>query len=335
MKKQITAAITVAALLVTFLLNGCGTPKEAKNSQGANGSKAEKLVIAYQWGLAYAPLEVMKQQNLIEKHYDGDLEVEWRVMNGSSEMYGGLVSGTIDVAHSGVAPFLINTSKGVPCKMYSAMAAQPMGLNTTRDDLQSLSDFKPDDKIALVSWGSIQHIMLSMAAEQVLGDAHALDNNIVNMSHPDGMQALLSGTVPAQLTTSPFFFKELESGNVHEIKEVADAFPEDTSIIIGAASTKLYEERKEVYDALTAAVEEAMTFLNENTEEAATLLCEKEAVTPEKMKEYLTSEGSSYDRVPKGVLEIGAFMERAGFMEKAPSSYAEICFPELSERIKE
>ena len=58
--------------------------------------------------------------------------------------------------------------------------------------------------------GSIQHILLAMAAKEQLGDAHALDNNIAAMAHPDGMTALLSGSVKCQLTTSPFVFKEAE-----------------------------------------------------------------------------------------------------------------------------
>lgn len=314
-------------IAISMGLSGCSQIPREKD-------KTEKLVIAYQWGLAYAPLEVIRQKNLIEKHYDGEIEIEWKTMNGPSEIYEGIVAGSIDVAHSGVGPFLINTSKGVPCKMYSALAAQPMGLNTSKPELQSLKDFKSDDKIALVSWGAIQHVMLSMAAEKYLGDPHALDNNIVNMSHPDGMQALLSGVVSSQLTTSPYFLKELETEGIHEIEEVADVFPKGASIIVGSASIKLYEERREAYDALTAAMEEAMLFLNENTEEAAELLCEKEGVTPEKMLEYLTAEGVSYDMVPSGTLEIAEFMERAEFMEKAQTSYEEICYQNLLDKMK-
>lgn len=323
--KKILLIISVLSAIILGV-SGCNA--------SANTKKTEKLVIAYQWGLAYAPLEVIKEKKLIEKHYNGEIEIEWKTMNGSSEMYEGIVAGSVDVAHSGIGPFLTNTSKGVPCKMYSALSAQPMGLNTSKQEINSLKDFKPDDKIAVVSWGSIQHIMLSMAAEKYLGDAHALDHNIVNMSHPDGMQALLSGSVPAQLTTPPYYFMELETEGIHEIKEVAEAFPKDATIILGAASNKLYEERREVYDALIAAMEDAMEFLNENPNESAQLLCDKEGITAEKMQTYLTADGVLYSMRPSGVLEIADFMGRAGFLEYAQTSYEEICFPEVLEKIK-
>lgn len=316
--RKMMVTLTIIALALGTV--GCGKQNDVKK---------EKLVIAYQWGLAYAPVEIMKANALIEKHYDGEIEIEWKTLNGPAEIYEGIISGNIDVGHSGVGPLLTNSMKSGQCKMYSALSSQPMGLNTTRDDLQSLKDFKAEDKIALVSWGAIQHIMLAMACEKELGDAHALDNNIVTMSHPDGMQALLSGSVPCQLTTSPYFLKELEQDNIHEIKEVADAFPKDTTIIAGAASTKLYNEHRDVYNALVAAMEEAMTYINEKPDDAAKVLCEKEGVTAEKMKEYLQADGSSYDMIPHGTLEIAEFMKRAGFLDEAPKSLDEICFDNL------
>ena len=175
MKKLICICLI---LVMSFNLCSCG------NSQTDGTDKKEKLVIAYQWGLAYAPLEIMKQKKLIEKHYGKDLDIEWKTCNG-------ILAGSIDIGHSGVGPFLINSMKTKQIKMYSAMSAQPMGLNTTDKSIQSIKDIGKDEKIAIIGWGTIQHVMLAMACEKELGNAHALDNNMVTMSHPDGMQALL------------------------------------------------------------------------------------------------------------------------------------------------
>lgn len=320
MKKLICICLILA---ISINLCSCG------NSQTGDSGEKEKLVIAYQWGLAYAPLEIMKQKKLIEKNYGKDLDIEWKTCNGPAEIYEGILAGSIDIGHSGVGPFLINSMKTEQIKMYSAMSAQPMGLNTTNESIQSVKDIGKDEKIAIISWGSIQHVMLAMACEKELGDAHALDNNMVTMSHPDGMQALLSGSVNCQLTTSPYFLKELEQDNIHEVKDVAAAFPENATIIVGATSLKFHDENPDLYKALTEATKEAMDFLNNNTDEAAKLLCEKEAVTAEKMKEFLTADGVSYDMKPHGTLEIAEFMQRAEFMEQAPTSLNQICFENL------
>ncbi|MCH5265262.1 MAG: ABC transporter substrate-binding protein [Lachnospiraceae bacterium] len=319
MKKILAAALVMG--MVICLSSACG--------QNSSENGKEKLVMAYQWGLAYAPLEIMKQEQLIEKYYDGEIEVEWKTLNGPAEIYEGMVAGSIDVAHSGVGPFLINSMKSGEIKMYSALSAQPMGLNTTEDRIQSIKDIKEGDKIALVGYGSIQHVMLAMACEKELGDPHALDNNMVTMSHPDGMQALLSGSVPCQLTTSPYFLQEKEESNIHEVEDVAAAFPEDATIIVGSTTTKLHDEKPQVYQALVSAMEEAMDMLNNNQDKAAEMLCEKEGVTADKMKEFLSAEGSDYDMKPHGTLEIAQFMERADFMEKAPADLSEICFDNI------
>ena len=320
MKKLICICLI---LVMSFNLCSCG------NSQTDGTDKKEKLVIAYQWGLAYAPLEIMKQKKLIEKHYGKDLDIEWKTCNGPAEIYEGILAGSIDIGHSGVGPFLINSMKTKQIKMYSAMSAQPMGLNTTDKSIQSIKDIGKDEKIAIIGWGTIQHVMLAMACEKELGNAHALDNNMVTMSHPDGMQALLSGSVNCQLTTSPYFLKELEKDNIREVKDVAAAFPKDATIIVGATSLKFHDENPDLYKALTEATKEAMDFLNNSTDEAAKLLCEKEAVTAEKMKEFLTADGVCYDMKPHGTLEIAEFMQRAEFLEQAPTKLEQICFENL------
>lgn len=325
MRKMWKTRITALLVTVSFIFNLTA----CTGGGDAESGNREKLVIAYQWGLAYAPLEVMKQKKLIEKHYGGEIEIEWKTFNGPAEIYEGMIAGSIDVGHSGVGPFLINAMKTGQVKMYSAMSAQPMGLNTTSDKIHSVKDIGKDEKIALVGWGTIQHVMLSMACEKELGDPHALDNNIVTMSHPDGMQALLAGSVNCQLTTSPYFLKELQEDNIHEVKDVAAAFPEDATIIVGGTTSRLHDERPEVYQALVSAASEAMEFLNKNTDGAAEMLCAKEGVPAETMKGYLTADGVSYDMKPHGTLEIASFMQRAGFIDKAPASLDEICFDNL------
>ncbi len=99
---------------------------------------------------------------------------------------------------------------GIPYKMYGTIAAQPHELLTNDDSIHSLKDITDDKKISVVNIGSIQHILLAMLAKEELGDAHALDNNLVAMSHPDGMTALMSGSVACQLTTAPYIFKAKE-----------------------------------------------------------------------------------------------------------------------------
>lgn len=312
MKKKWLAAAVIGA----FVLGACAQAEAAED--------AEKLTIAYQYGLAYAPMTIMQEQELIEKNYDGEIEVEWLNLNSGSAINEGVLSGDIDVANMGVAPFITGVTAGIPYKMYSTIAAQPHKLMSNNDDIQSLEDITSDHKIALVNIGSIQHILLGMMAKEQLGDAHALDNNLVAMSHPDGMAALVSGSVDCQLTTSPYIFMEAEEEGIHEVEGLSDVWPEGNVFIVGLVSDDLVENHPDVYDALVAATQEAMDFLNDNQEEAAEILCEKDDVSAETMLEWMQDPGCAFDMKLPGLMDMAEFMEEAGFIEEAPESFESI-----------
>ena len=273
--KKIIAAVAAAGMI--FGLSACG------GSSSESGS--DSVTIAYQYGMAYAPFEVMKEQGLVEKYYDG-AEVEYSILNSGSAINEGVVSGDVDIGAMGVGPAITGVTSGVPYKIAANVSAQPHKIMTNDENIQSLSDIT-DEKIALVNIGSIQHVLLAMAAEAELGDAHALDNNIVAMSHPDGMSSLLSGSVECQLTTSPYVYKEAAEEGIHEVEGLESVWPDGNSFIVMMASTDLYEKNPELYQAVVSALEEAITWINENKEEAAEMLCEAEDVDAQTMLEWL------------------------------------------------
>ena len=242
MRKAKKIAAAAIAALMAFGLSACGGDSSESGS--------EQLTIAHQYGMAYAPFEVMKEQNLIEKYYEG-VEVEWATLNSGSAINEGFASGDVDVGAMGVAPAITGVTSGVPYKIAANMSAQPHRIMTNNENINSLSDIT-DEKIALVNIGSIQHVLLGMAADAELGDAHALDNNIVAMAHPDGMSALLSGSVDCQLTTSPYVFKEAAEDGISEVEGLESVWPDGNSFILMVASNDLYEENPELYQAVVS-----------------------------------------------------------------------------------
>lgn len=154
------------ALAVSMVLGVSGCGKSQKSTQ--DSGETAKVKIAYQYGLAYAPLTIMQEQGLIEKNYDGDIEVEWVSLNSGSAINEGMASGDIDVACMGIAPFITGVTAGIPYKMYGTIAAQPNELLTNEDTIHSLKDITDDKKISVVNVGSIQHILLAMLAKQEL-----------------------------------------------------------------------------------------------------------------------------------------------------------------------
>ena len=313
--RKIIAVSLIAIMAVYFTACGGDSSEE--------GTKT--LTIAHQYGMAYAPFEVMKEQKLIEKYYDG-VEVEWSTLNSGSAINEGFASGDIDVGGMGVGPAITGVTSGVPYKIAANMSAQPHRIMTNDDDIKTLSDIT-DEKIALVNIGSIQHVLLAMAAEDQLGDAHALDNNIVAMAHPDGMSSLLSGSVECHLTTSPYVYKEAAEDGIHEVEALESVWPDGNSFILMMASTDLYENDPELYEAVLNALEEAITWINENKEEAAQMLCEAEDVDAAPMLEWLNDPACVYSTETRGVMDMADFMAENDFLEnEGPSSMSDLAF---------
>ena len=104
-KLRIAAAVLAAALVATFLA-------AATARGGASAAAPEKLVIAYQPGMGYAPLIIMKSQRILERRYPG-MQVEWRVLPSGTAITNGVISGQIHVGAMGTGPFLVGYARGI------------------------------------------------------------------------------------------------------------------------------------------------------------------------------------------------------------------------------
>jgi NitT/TauT family transport system substrate-binding protein len=281
-----------------------------------SGTQEKKLSFAYQYGIQYLPAKIVKDQGLIEKHYGKPVTVDWLQMGSGAEINEGIIAGSIDAGFMGTSVAITGVAKGVPYKVFTGLSNLPSRAITNKTAIKSLSDIKASDKIALVNPGSIQHIILAMAAKKELGDAHALDNNIVGMTHPEGMQALIGKQVAAQVTTLPYSMDELAMSDTHEIKQVAGDFVKDATIILGVAGEKMVGDT-ELFDAVNRAFEEAFTYVNDpaNLDQIAESMAQEEGKTKEEMLAYLKSPDVKYDQTVTGLMEIREFMQTEGFIE--------------------
>lgn len=349
MRKDIKKLIIICISAV-FIVTGCGkkaeTQEPVSTEAGAealevetsqdgssDGSDVVTLNIAYQYGLAYAPVILVQKQGLIEKAYEEatgkQVHVVWNQMSSGADINTGISSGGLEVGFMGVAPAITGITKGVGYKIFTNLSGQEHGLMSNDKEISSFDDLiGSEHQIALVNMGSIQHIILAMALENAGYDPHALDSNIVAMKHPDGMAALETGNVSCHLTSSPYIFKEQEEENLYEIKGVSEAWSVYDSFIVGVASEKLYDGNHELYQALCKAIEEAIDSMNEDPEEAAKITCEFNGNSEEEEAAYMQK--GKYTTQTSRIFELAEFMERAGFIDHAPESYKELVYDNVS-----
>ncbi len=311
--KRFVALVLVAAMAVSF--TACGK-KKASN----------ELTIAYQSSIAYAPLLVMKEKKLIEKHYGKDVKIDWQELANGAAINEAFMAGALDIGNMGVGPAISGMMAGIPYKIFTGLSSQPYAVLTNQADIKTLKDIKKDDIIAITGLGSQPHVLLAMAAKAELGNAKALDANLQVLPNADGYTSIKSGAVNCHMVISPYNFMEEKEDNIHEIEISKDVWPNGNTFIVGVASKKLYENT-ELYEAVNKALEEAMTFIKENPEETAKILAVGYPdASEEDILSWMADERSNYTTELQGVMELSNFMVEEGFLEKGPSDISEITY---------
>lgn len=277
----------------------------------------ERVVIAQQFGLGYAPLVVMKEMKLIEKYYP-NAEIKWVQLGSGGAIREAMAAGQIDVGSMGVTPYLIAWAREHDYKIISALCEMPLGLQTNRDDINSLKDITPSMKIATPSPGSIQHILLSMAAEKQLGNAKALDRNVIAMAHPDAASALINKVeIAGHFTSPPYIFKELESEGIHQVIDAEDdAFGEPFTFLVTAATGKFKTRNPELFKSVIKALKEAILIMENNPESVADIVAPTLKLDKETYLRYCNWPGVKFDSKPRGMLKFLDFMNKAGYVSR-------------------
>lgn len=323
MRRLLTALALAAALAAT----GCGA--KDPTGGGAVKGKLKELVIAYQPGIGYAPLLIVKQQKSLEKALPG-VKIVWKQLDSGAAIRDGMLSGDIQVGSGGLGPFLIGWDKGIDWKVLSSMEDMDLWLMVKDPKYKSLKDFEGSgDKIATPAPDSIQAVVLDKLADQQLGDPHALTRNVVALGHPDGVQALLSGQLAAHLTSPPFQYQE-EAKGARKIGSSYQALGGPSTFNSIYLRNGFYESQPKAVDTLYAKVADAVKMLNDDPGQAAKLLAEESGKnTAEEFKGYITHTGVKYTTTPHGFTRTADYMKEIGLIDKAPKDFQEITFANL------
>src|SRR5260221_1670470 len=179
------------------------------------------VAIASQYGLAFLPVMVMREQKLLDQQAKaaglGDVAVTYATMSGPGLINDGLISSTVQFGAVG-PPSLVTlwakTKGRLGVKAAGGLAAMPMYLNTIDPAVKTLADFTEKDKIAVpTAKVSVQAVTLQMAAAKAFGRDKwdALHRFPVSVAHPDPMAARPSGRSQGKshFTPPPLPYPEL------------------------------------------------------------------------------------------------------------------------------
>ncbi len=306
-------------------------------------AESGQINIARQPGLGHLALMVMEEQNLLQKQAAtrgiSSLKVSYTTLAGGAAMNDALLSNAIQFASGGVPPLILLWSKtagaSFAVKGVAAMNSMPLLLNTTNPKVKSLRDFTDQDKIALPAVKvSVQAFFLQMAAEKELGEAHRndLDRLTVTLSHPDGMAAMIAGhEITAHFTASPTQELELRKPGVHTILNSYDVLGMPSTFDIVWASSKFVAGNPQVYESFTAALDEAIAFINHDRKAAAEtyVRVSKDASDVKLIEEILSNPQVKFTTTPQAMQKYTDFMARTNIIRHTSSNWKDLFFPNL------
>lgn len=253
-------------LAITIGLASCGGSPQPT----ASGPLTGQIRIQYNFGSSFFPLMLVRDEQLIQSANPG-VQVTFTQSTGGGDSLTTLGADQADVATMGLSDALVGIDKGVPVCVSSRLASFPGGLVSNDPRIQSISDFRPTDRIAVPGPITWQAITLKAAAAQYLGAATKLDANTVTMNHPDGVTALRTHQIAGHFTVPPYFQQELASGGhvVLGAKQFwGDLFPANSMVIV----SEKFRKNRALYNAFTAALAKAENEVNKEPDKAAAAL---------------------------------------------------------------
>ncbi|GCE12780.1 ABC transporter substrate-binding protein [Tengunoibacter tsumagoiensis] len=322
MAKHRWLVVSLSLIALILFVSGCG------NSQAASSPSAvpDSFTIAYQPGLGSVSLITIKLQKTLEKQYP-KTKIQWKVVNSGSAVREAVIANQAQLGSLGLPPFLVGWDRGFNWKVLTATNRSDGWFVVKDPNIKSLKDLKPTDKIGVVAPDSQQAILIRKAAQQQLGDAHALDKNLVTISSADGEVALRNGQLTAQLSGSPFQEREVAAGD-HVIFHTKDIFgPVGAGLLV--LPEKFYNQYPDFSKAFYKDYQDAVALNKANHEQAAQFLAQDQGGggSVANFKALLDSPSFIFDTTPSGLVVYAKFMKSIGLTSKEPGSVKDFELP--------
>jgi NitT/TauT family transport system substrate-binding protein len=312
-------AIWVIGLLV--LATALATPSALGTGTVAAPGR---ITIAYQPGLGYAPLILMKQQRTLERQFPG-LQVEWRVLASGTPITNGVISGDIQIGAVGVGPMLVGWARGVNWRVIAPLNEGDLWLMAKDPNIRTIGDLR-GKRIATPTRTSIQAVILRKMAEARLGNPRALDSGLIDMDHPDGMQALLTDQIDAHFTSPPFQFQERARG-AHVVGRSYNFFGAHT-FLVTVMTQDFYDRYPAFARAFYNNVVRMHRMIKTQPDRVARILSQDAGGNPtqRQFKQWLVNKALTWTTRPRGLYRTAFFMHRTQQLTKMPNSWRELVF---------
>ena len=322
---------TLAASLGLSLLAASFVAPSMAHAEG-------EIRIAEQFGIVYLLLNVVRDQQLIEKHgkEEGiDIKVDWTQLSGGAAINDALLSGSIDIAGAGVGPLLTiwdRTHGRQNIKAVASLGNFPYYLVSNNPQVKTIADITDKDRIAVPAVGvSVQSRFLQYAAAKQWGDKdfNRLDKYTLALPHPDATAALIAGgtELSGHFSNPPFQDQALKNPNVHVVLDSYDLLGPNSPTVL-FATEKFRNDNPKTYKAFTQALAEAAEFAQNDKGAAADtyIRVTKANIDRAELLKIIDNPQYEFTVTPKNTYPLAEFMYRIGAIKNKPESWKDYFF---------
>lgn len=310
---------------------------------GSAAAHAEgRIRIAQQFGIAYLILDVVRDQQLIEKHGKAQgqaIEVDWASISGATAMNEALLANSLDVVSAGVPPLLTlwdRTQGKQNVKAVAALGSLPNYLITNNPQVKTLKDLGPKDRIAVPAAGvGFQSRTLQIETAKQFGqtDFKRFDNISVSLPHPDATAALIAGgsEINTHFSSAPFYYQALDANKaVHKILSSYDILGGPATFNVLYTTQKYHDENPKTYRAFYAALEEAAQWIRANKAQAAEtfIRVQKSKLSPEFVRKIVEDPENDFTIVPHRTFVYADELHKLGVLKNKATSWKDYFFVE-------
>ena len=188
--------------------------------------------------------------------------------NNGGDLMTAMASGDVDVGYVGITPVLASIEKGVPVKVISAAQTEGSGLVVSKESgISSVNDLA-GKSIATPGEASIQYMLLQYYLKQ--NGMSLKDLKVSSMKVPSMNDALKTNKIDGMITFEPYV-TIAEKNGATVLAGSQDILPNHPCCVV-VASDKFLEEHPNETDTIVEIHKNATDFINNNTDEAASMI---------------------------------------------------------------
>lgn len=308
----------------------------------ATAAQAEgRIRVAQQFGIGYLLLDVVREQQLIEKHgkqLGVEVQVEWAQLSGATVMNEALLAGSLDIVSAGIPPALVlwdRTRGKQNVKVVASLGSLPNYLLTNNPNVRSLKDLSDKDRIAVPAAGvgfQSRTLQIETARQFGAADFKRFDTISVSLPHPDATAALIKGgsEVNTHFSSAPFYYQALENKQVRKVLSSYDILGGPATFNVLYTTQKFHDENPKTYKAFYNALVEAEQFVKANKAKAAEVFIrvQQSKLSPELVRRIVEDPENDFTVTPQRTFVYADELHKLGVIKNRATSWKDYFFEE-------